>query len=556
MPSNTVSPRGALPAFPPHARTREETETLPGVGVAAISGAVLLVLVAGIMLIGPYPLTNDGGSHVYNAIVARDLLQHPAGIFSGFAELRPLTVPNWGVPVLLWPLLAFGAGAAAKSMVVLSLVLGVASVAWFARSAGVDRETSVALGLVLGNTWFLWAGFWGFSLSTALAFFCIGWILRHRHNPRPRDAMLVALLQIAGVVLHPVPSLFVGLTFCALFLASRRAGAALEKPPITLSGAAASGPMLVAAFAASRVTETGEAPGFLTSGKELLESVVTFPMDAFETFHWPHADGRFVAGIGALVLAVAMHRRWRQRSWALVREPLLATAGVLLLVRFLAADAQLRGAFIDARLGYFAWVLLMVWAFIEAPARVSRTAILLMVVSSGLGVAMHLRGSAAIVPLVSDVVRAARDAGLGEGTTLVRVRFEPGTSERESAVTRVRLPYLLTHAVDWAAAETRARHLTNYELLGTSFAVRASGLLDTTRVLLRSLEEPDSSGHAEVLPVVMRELSPEVLAFVGTPPDAIVVMVENAGYERQGPVGPLPPVSYYRRRPMTASLTP
>ena len=61
----------------------------------------LLVLQAALFWTAPVFVTQDGPSHLYTAIVTRDLLLHRPSPYSAAYALQPMLQTNWGVTVVV-----------------------------------------------------------------------------------------------------------------------------------------------------------------------------------------------------------------------------------------------------------------------------------------------------------------------------------------------------------------------------------------------------------------------------------------------------------------------
>ncbi len=487
----------------------------------AASILLLATLVIGVVIL-PYPLSNDGGSHVYNALVTRALL---AGDTSWIhtAGLNPRLVPNWGIPSLL--MILDGVTISAKAVTMLCIISMFTAFWYCARGWSGDRSWG-PLALVSANSWFLWMGFWGFCLATALSLACIGWIRRRWDAPTLLAGFVVAVWQLAIATFHPMPPLLVTLVVCvSLVLDSNDSSSWKKRVPLFVGS--------LVGFAGMSIVPAGFGGGasyFVTSLRQFAESVALFPIDALETVRWPYADGRYVVGMLAMVVLTALVASPRRELW---RSPLLVAAGLLLVLRLPVNDAQAGGAVVVPRLGYFAWILLLIWAWVRAGPSVRVVAGLGIVGSVSLGTVLHFQASQRASTAVEAVVNAGRAARLPKGAVLVRIRTPTWAADSAYGIRRLRLPYLLTHSVDWFAAEARVQHLTNYEILGGNFVNRMQSTVAESEVIeaLRSLEEPSKTGHVTALKRIVEAIGPESFVLIGDDPADEVRFLESSGYQ-------------------------
>ena len=79
--------------------------------------------------------TQDGPSHLYNAMVAKDLVLEPHSSYAAVYAIQHSSVSNWGTAVVFNGLVfLFGVHHVEQAMVSLCVVLGFVSLAYFVRS--------------------------------------------------------------------------------------------------------------------------------------------------------------------------------------------------------------------------------------------------------------------------------------------------------------------------------------------------------------------------------------------------------------------------------------
>ena len=200
-----------MPAFPRFLRVR-----MPK-GIPAILAFVLLGIQAVIPWTSLNFATQDGPSHLYTAVIARDLLFNSNSPYAAVYEFQPKLVTNWSTTVLMNVAeLLFGARDAEHVMATLCVVLGFFGFAYLIRSLDPGSNPwSPVLNFLLFN-WFLWIGFYNFYLGMAIFPFVAGYFIRHSRAMNMRRAIIVALglilLFFTHVLSLAIALLCIGLT--------------------------------------------------------------------------------------------------------------------------------------------------------------------------------------------------------------------------------------------------------------------------------------------------------------------------------------------------------
>lgn len=515
----------------------QERTAVPGVTLA-ICLLLLGVIVSQITLM-PYPVTNDGASHIYNAALTRALLVGDSSWTSAVA-LNSRAVPNWGIPALI--MAAGGGVAAAKLVMVLSLVTLFAAFVYCARSWSPLPSWS-PIGLVLADWWFLWMGFWGFCLATAVALLEIGWIRRRWDSPKVLYVVPVVLLQTLVLLFHPIPALFVAALISIMWL-SELAQTELANKRLPLLGAAFTGVLLLAL--SPPIARGYGVPWHAENLRTVIQSLIVFPMDALETVRLPHANMHLA--VGAMLLAVILAAITPARRLSGTRSLAIASIG-LLVGRLVLHDAQGGGAFVNARLGALSLILLAIWALPRLERQTSSAVSAVIMLSCAIGIPLQTYVARQAGHVVAHVVEAGREAQPVPGETIVRVRSGSPIADSAFSLRRLRLPYLLTHSVDWLAEERRLQHVTNYELLGLNFTtrLRSEAYQPTTQEALRKLEEPRQGGLGSSIEFVLRSAKPDLFVLIGED-TADLPVLRNAGYRVVSARGSPPFVRYLRQQ--------
>jgi hypothetical protein len=160
--------------------------------------ALLVLLYLLPVCVFPYVPTQDGPSHVANAIILKDF-HRPEAWYRDHFELRWEPFPNWTSHALLAGLLFVVPPLVAEKALVSLYVVGFAgSFRYFLGAFGpAARLLAPAALLFLYNRCFL-MGFYNFCLSLALFWLGLGYALRRRDGLEPRDAAVFMTLFTAG----------------------------------------------------------------------------------------------------------------------------------------------------------------------------------------------------------------------------------------------------------------------------------------------------------------------------------------------------------------------
>jgi hypothetical protein len=189
-----------MPAFPRFPRARVP-RSIP---------AVLAFVLLGIQAVIPWTslnfATQDGPSHLYTALIARDLLFNANSPYAAVYECQRKLVTNWSTTVLMNVAeLLFGARDAEHAIATLCVVLGFFGFAYLIRSLDPGSNPwSPVLNFLLFN-WFLWIGFYNFYLGMAIFPFVAGYFIRHSRAMNMRRAIIVALGLILLFFTHVLP---------------------------------------------------------------------------------------------------------------------------------------------------------------------------------------------------------------------------------------------------------------------------------------------------------------------------------------------------------------
>jgi hypothetical protein len=157
-------------------------------------------------LCGGSVLTQDGPSHVYNAVVLRELVANPASPYHAIYALYSVPVPNWLSYPVLALLEAVVGPVQAQNLMFCCLVIAVyfgCSYLSAVLSGGALRYSP--LFNAAANSWFLYMGFYNFVAGTALALFTVAYGYAHFNKLRPRSYIALSVLFLLIYLSHLLP---------------------------------------------------------------------------------------------------------------------------------------------------------------------------------------------------------------------------------------------------------------------------------------------------------------------------------------------------------------
>jgi hypothetical protein len=145
-----------------------------------------------------YVPTQDGPSHVFNALVIKDYHNSAAGYDQVFA-IRPDPLPNWTSHLLLAALLHLFPPLTAEKLLVSLYVVGFAGALRFFLGAFGERCRPLSwAGLLFVYNRCFWLGFYNYCLGLVLLWTILGYCLRRREKlPFPQAVVLMILLTAA-----------------------------------------------------------------------------------------------------------------------------------------------------------------------------------------------------------------------------------------------------------------------------------------------------------------------------------------------------------------------
>ena len=151
-----------------------------------------------------YVPTQDGPSHVFNALVIKDYSTTAAGYDQVF-EIRTDPLPNWTSHLLLAGLLHVFPPLVAEKLLVSLYVLGFAGgLRYFLGAYGERCRPLSWIGLLFVYNRCFWMGFYNYCLGLVLLWVVLGYCLRRRDTLHLPQAAVVMVLLTAAYFTHLV----------------------------------------------------------------------------------------------------------------------------------------------------------------------------------------------------------------------------------------------------------------------------------------------------------------------------------------------------------------
>jgi hypothetical protein len=454
----------------------------------------------------PHFVTQDGPSHLYTAVVAKNLLFHAQPYASLYRMNRHL-VPSWATTILLaLSASVAGTGHAEQLMTSLILCLGFFSFSYAIRSLSPTALRWTPLSNFLLETWFLWMGFYNFYLGIVLAPFAIGFYIRRGGKLTTRAAITLAFAMALLFFVHLLAAAVSLLVLGIIALWLHVVGPALwtKSPDWRESGrqvgifAGAMLPVVVLGLIFAR-----QAPSGMTFHPNVLQSLSEFPMHVFATANGL-AGGQwylFPVVLGLIVIAVLGMRR---SEWHTAKGGLGVAAVALFFAYLLVPDSGLGGNEVKVR---FAWVVFLLGGLlVSSAARLQPLGTPIAIfLTACLAFNLAVTGQSLVdySDAVEDYLSAL--AGIRPGSTIVRLRYPtPDLSQRYGFGEIGRDP--LFHLDAYAASRLGCIDLTDYQAPTTDFPVIFNSKLDHEKQFkLLEFENP-SDDEGAVLNSLRKDL--------------------------------------------------
>lgn len=457
-------------------------------------------------------ITQDGPSHLYTALVTKDLILHPHGLYASFYRLQPKLVTNWSTTLLLGLLAPiFGADHAEAALASLCVLAGFGCMTYFRRSIEPAAPVGDPLTNFLTNTWFLWVGFYNFYLGMAGCALLAGYYIRRSRGFGRKEA---AMLGGGLVLLFFTHVLAAALAVMAvIFVAVWESARNLKPNWRVLLGSLA--PVLIMAtfFVRSGL-------GRLEFKPDVAWAWSSFPMQVFASARGRAAEEALLVPAMLCFMAAGL-LALRYREWASVRLPLAAAAVASFAGYLFLPDIGFGGGAIKIRL---AWAVF--WfgcpAAFGTRMRALRTPLSIYIACF---VAANLISTAGILRNVSRAagVYASALEQVPEGSTVARIHYEMHAARERFGFDFIASDPLF-HADAWMASRRRLVDLTDYQALTRVFPITLrKAFTGTQQNRLYQLEGGEANGFD---PRVLEDLPahPEYVVLVGDEGSEIVRM--------------------------------
>jgi hypothetical protein len=426
--------------------------------------AVLTIFLISLQIILPWSVphfvTQDGPSHVYSALTARDVLIHRHSIQRDLYHFRPGILPNWTSTVLLAVIATlFGAANAERVMVDVCIVLGVVSFTYAARSFAGARITPTPLPNFLFHTWFLWLGFYNFSLGMALSLFALGYFVRNRRGFTSRQALALAAAIGLTFFTHLIPTAITVMAILAIALFTH--GTKFDKPALRETGLALA--TVIPAIALTGLYVIGQpAVEWKLSAENFLAA---FPPHIFLTAGGPWGGQILLVQAVMIYIGLAI-LLLRPSEWRSEKGALFLVMLACLVLYFVVPDEGLGGAITRIR---FVWPVFILGGLLAAssfrrPLEIPFAICIAVLLTCNLFVtwkALQLTSRG-----VEDYI-AATDR-IPANAIFVRIRFPTlTTNQRYDFIAQGRDPFL--HLDAYSAARRGSIDLSDYEAVNAVF---------------------------------------------------------------------------------------
>jgi hypothetical protein len=443
---------------------------------AALAFALLAFQVA-IPWSAKYFMTQDGPSHLYSALVARDLLRSDSP-YARVYTFHSDVVTNWGTTVLFN--LAYsicGPMHAERVIATLCIITAFLGIAYFIRSIHPVGSPWSPFINFLTNSWFLWIGFYNFYLGMALLPFIAGYYIRNAQAMTVRRIVVMMLGLVLLFFTHVLPLglaiMSVGvagvwITVLSPWLIAPERRSFLEtirnawKPVLSMFVAITPAVLLLFLF-------LGRWDGSSAYDPALEWAWSNFPMHVFAS-----ARGRtgeqlllypavmFFIGLGILGM--------RRHEWASVRGAVIICAALAFILYLVMPNAAFNADEIKIRM---AWAIFL----FACPAVYTLNLVAPVRTAASLYVACFLiftlidtmRFNVRSVSRAVEVYAAAIDR-LPAGATFLRIRYPAERTKKRFGFEHIALDPLI-HTDSWVAAHRRLVALTDYQAITHTFPV-------------------------------------------------------------------------------------
>jgi len=481
---------GGLPGRPAAKRdTLEPVRQLP-----AILAFALLCLQVALPWTAPHFVTQDGPSHLYGSVVARDLLINPHSPYRAVYALQRRPIPNWTSTVLLAAFASVVGQAHAEQLLVSFLMLfGFFAFSYASASFDPGPTRWSPLANVLLQTYFLTRGYCNLQLGMAFGLIVLGYATRRLDSFKPTQAAILALGWIALFFTHllpAAPAMMAVLIMAAWVHLPRLLRSPKERlaafSHLALLGAS-SVPVLLLVLAYANMR-----PGAYPSNA--LTALRSFPMYVFSVSSGRAGHQAYLFPILFCLVIVAI-AFMKAPHWTSARGGLLlATFASFCLYVFVPNVGFGVGGDIKVRV---AWAVLL-FAGVTASSVPLPRAIWL-----GFSLCFAIATLACLIAIMRVNGRACRFADgyrsvlnvIPAGSTVVRLRYPAPVNSARFGIPSDLLFLPLLHTDSFVAAERGCIELSNYEAAARVFPIVFQPRFSPEQQwLLWTLDNPENDG--------------------------------------------------------------
>lgn len=466
-----------------------------------ILSIILLVIQLVLPWTGRFFLTQDGPSHLYNALATKALLLHPEGPFGKSYEFQHQVTTNWSMTAL-FSLFAFifSPSHAEQAMATACIFFGFAAFSYFIRS--LDCTTSGVSPVVnfLLNTWFLWMGFYNFYIGIALFAYLTAYYIRNLARLDWRRTIVLSAGALITFFTHVLPyailiisviliSVWMHVVVPITFAEPRRSISATLRSAVRLWAvplvALLPSLLLFGVYLQGALTGTT-----LVSNYEWAFNA--FPMHLFASARGKVGEQAFLVPVILFYCAIGV-LSMKKRQWTTARGAVSIMAFVSFLLYLFIPDAGFGGSLIKIR---------MLWPMFICGAAIASSLPGLRRIQTPLGIYitcyMVFTLSQAGKQNVYDVSRVAEACKpifdlIPPGANVVRLGYPTELTRTFFNMDAIAVDPIL-HIEAWGAAQGGWVDLSDYQALTHIFPLREHRSLSNFRYPLWGLEGVTASG--------------------------------------------------------------
>ncbi len=330
---------------------------------AWVAFLLLIALYLGLFWFNQFVPTQDGPSHLENALLLRDLCLPDGTGVEQYYRLNWRSGSNLLGHATVAAFATFLPPFAAERLFLSLYVIGFAAATYaFARAAGARTAIPAVAALPYALAFPFHMGFFNYCVGLVIAYAAWAYFWRRRDNPRVRDLIILNAAAIFAYFAHVATAvvLVAGVFVLNGWLAIS------ERPPrqknfkkrLAVLAALLPACVLPAFFIVVYAPST---PQWLP-WRDVVHLFITGSSFRFFSSSQLYLG---VASLGVVLAAASLHviaRKPGTKSWLAPRNGLLVLALGTLALYFLAPDAGAAGSILSARLLIIPWPLFFVWA--------------------------------------------------------------------------------------------------------------------------------------------------------------------------------------------------